>query len=148
MLFRGRKARKVISRGRSNGTGRRRAGAATVELTVCLPVLVLIVVGAIETCSFIHLNESLVTASYEGARVLSMPTSTREDGVRRCREFLGSRKIVQADFSTTPDDVESLEAGREFTVTVSVPLLTDSFIFSDQLMSERRIQKSTTFVKE
>jgi Flp pilus assembly protein TadG len=83
MSFVKRRARKTFVRNHLIGS-RRRAGAATVELTVRLPVLVLIVIGAIETCSFIHLNESLITASYEGARVMSMPTSTREDGVRRC----------------------------------------------------------------
>jgi hypothetical protein len=63
-------------------------------------------------------------------------------------QFHPSERIAGHDFLTVPDDVESLQAGREFTVTVSVPLLTDSAIFSADLFADRRIQKSITFVKE
>jgi hypothetical protein len=126
----------------------RRGGTATVELSVCLPVLVLIVVGAIETCSFIHLNESLTTASYEAARVMAMPTATRSEGVRRCREFLASRNIDKVVVTTNPADLDSLDAGKQFTVIVSVPMVMNNRILASTVFANRNIQKSMTFVKE
>ncbi|MCA8989571.1 MAG: pilus assembly protein, partial [Planctomycetaceae bacterium] len=36
-----------------------RRGTATVEFAICLPVLIIIVFGAIETAEFIHLRQDL-----------------------------------------------------------------------------------------
>ena len=46
-----------------------RKGAAVVEFAVCLPVVVLIVLGSIEAASLLFLKQTLVQASYEGVKV-------------------------------------------------------------------------------
>ena len=45
-----------------------RRGVAAVEFAVCLPVIILLVFGAIEASSFIFLKQSLNVAAYEGIR--------------------------------------------------------------------------------
>ena len=45
----------------------KREGAAVVEFAVCLPLIVLIVLGTIEAGSLLFLKQTLVQAAYEGA---------------------------------------------------------------------------------
>jgi len=47
--------------------GSRRAVAAS-ELAVCLPILVLLVLAMIESCTMIFLKQSLTVSAYEGIR--------------------------------------------------------------------------------
>ncbi|MCL4204119.1 MAG: pilus assembly protein [Pirellulaceae bacterium] len=57
-----------------------RRGAASVEFAVCLPVIVLIVFGAIEACSFVFLQQSVQRSAYEAARVAASPYRQLQDG--------------------------------------------------------------------
>ena len=45
---------------------RTRRAVAAVEFAVCLPVIIMLVFGAIEASSFIFLKQSLNVAAYEG----------------------------------------------------------------------------------
>ena len=45
---------------------RRRHGAAATEFAVCLPVLMLLLLGMLEACTMIFLKQSLAVAAYEG----------------------------------------------------------------------------------
>jgi len=58
----------------------RRRGAASVELAVCLPVILLIVFGAIETCSIVFLQQNLQLIAYEATRVAASPYHDAQDG--------------------------------------------------------------------
>jgi Flp pilus assembly protein TadG len=49
-------------------TRKSRQAAATVELAICLPVVLTIAFGTIDICSVLFLKESLTIAAYEGAR--------------------------------------------------------------------------------
>ena len=52
----------------SSKTKRRRQGVAAVEAALCLPVVLILMLGTLEICSGIFLRESLNIASFEGAR--------------------------------------------------------------------------------
>lgn len=138
-------ANKSELNGLRRGTARR--GTATVELTVCLPVLVLIVVGTIETCNFIHSSESLKTATYEAARVMAMPGGTKSAGEQRCQEILESRGIEGAKLTTTPPSLNALEQGEKFTVEVTLKDYEANF-FVRPFLSAVELRQSITFVKE
>lgn len=125
----------------------RRRGTATVELSVCLPLLVLIVVGSIETCSLIYLCETLSVSSYEAGRVLAMPNGTTEQAKRRAKEILKSRGIANATVTSIPGNALSLNAGAEFRVVVSAPAHTNS-LAPGFLFANRQLQAGVTFVKE
>lgn len=45
-----------------------RRGTSVVEFAVCMPLIMLIVLGAIEATSMIFLKQSLQAAAYEGSR--------------------------------------------------------------------------------
>lgn len=44
---------------------RKRRGAAVVEFAVCLPVIIIIVFGAIEAASLLFLKQALIQSAYE-----------------------------------------------------------------------------------
>ncbi|MDA1055133.1 MAG: TadE/TadG family type IV pilus assembly protein [Planctomycetota bacterium] len=124
-----------------------RRGTATVELCVCLPLLVLIVVGSIETCSLIYLSETLSVTSYEAGRVLAMPNGTTEQADRRAKEILKSRGIANATVTSIPGNAASLDPGTEFRVVVAAPAHTNSLV-PGFLFANRQLQAAVTFVKE
>jgi Flp pilus assembly protein TadG len=125
----------------------RRRGAATVELSICLPLFVLVLLGSIETSNLIYLRESLCLASYEAARRAVASDATQEDVVRRATEILKSRRITELTVTTNPRDLASAAAGDPITVTVSVPVHTQSML-PQQVYGQRFISAVSSFVKE
>ncbi len=57
-----------INRKPLRGVKRKRNGTATVELAVCLPLIVIIAFGSIEATNMIFLEQRLTAAAYEGAQ--------------------------------------------------------------------------------
>jgi len=97
----------------------RRSGVAVVELAVCLPLLVLIVIATMEACTMLFVAQSLKVATYEGARVGIVPTSSVGNVVFQCESVLNDRGIKDYTISLSPSNPESLSAGDYFEVTVS-----------------------------
>lgn len=112
-------------------SNRKRRGVATVELAVCLPVVVLLVVGSIECCGMIFLKQALASASYEGIRVAVMPDATQADVEQRCQDVLTARDINDATVTISPMPFEPVTAGNLITVTVSAPSSTHRLISSN-----------------
>ncbi|TWU40732.1 TadE/TadG family type IV pilus assembly protein [Novipirellula artificiosorum] len=121
---------------------RDRRAVATVELAICLPVLIILTLGTIDLCSMLFLRESVTIAAYEGARQGVGRGHTNADATTRVLEFLDQRNIqhqgagsVQID-APGFDGAETLENVR---MTVTVPcagnLLIPSKMFGDLMMS-------------
>lgn len=104
-----------------HGKPRKRRGVATVELALCLPIIVLLVVGAIEACSMIFLKQSLAIAAYEGARTALIPNATAIQVQAACQQILKDRKVVGATVTVKPLDIAALIPGEMIDVTVSAP---------------------------
>lgn len=119
----------------------KRRGAATAEVAVCLPILVILIVGINETCSAVFLKEQVTIAAYEGARVGVQKQATDELVEQRVRQFLDERGIVYDEGVvvqiSTPGFNDSPTMGH-VTTTVTVPVadncLTGGF-FTTQLVS-------------
>ncbi len=106
---------------------RRRAVAAT-ELAVCLPVVVLLVLGTIEACSMIFLKQSLSVAAYEGARTAIVPGKTADDVKTACLQVLAERKVTDGLVTVTPSNIAALNPGDFVDVTVSAPCNANSVV--------------------
>ncbi len=104
------------------GRGILRRAVAAVELAVCLPLLVLLVFGSIETCSAIFLKQSLHTAAYEAMRVAVQEDATTEEAVARGAAILDQREVQNFQILFTPNDVVSARRGDELKVDVSARL--------------------------
>jgi Flp pilus assembly protein TadG len=96
-------------------------GAAAAEMAICLPLMVMLVLGSIETCSMIYLRHSLTIASYEAARVAIDFDATNTEVLARCQEILDAREVADADIDIEPDDVTMVERGQPIAITVSAP---------------------------
>ena len=125
----------------------KRSGTATVELAVCLPVIILLVFGAIEAASFIFLKQSLHVAAYEGIRVAIRSGSDNASGESSAVNILTSRRVE--DFTVTFPTGESsqLERGDEVIIEVSAPTQSNSPL-AGQFVSNRVLTARVVMVKE
>ncbi len=64
---------------RSNRRGRRKSrGAAAVELALCLPFLVTLSLGCLESCNMIYVRTRMNSAVFEAARMATRPTTASQ----------------------------------------------------------------------
>lgn len=126
---------------------RNRRGVAAVEFAVCLPVLVLLVFGAIEASSFIFLKQSLSVAAYEGIRESTRIASDNAAGSNRAENILNARNVN--DFVITFPNGESAtaERGDEIVIEVSAPTSTNSPL-AGQFVPNRVLTARVVMLKE
>jgi len=119
-----------------------RRGVATVELAICLPIMVALTVGTMDLCSMLFIKESITLAAYEGARQGVGRGFTNATARTRVLEFLDERNIQYASADVVQidapgfDNAETLENVR---LTVTVPLAGNlhvpSKMFGDMMMT-------------
>jgi len=108
---------------------RNRKGTAAVELAVCLPLVLALTFGTIETTSFISLHEKLLTAAYEAARTTSGPGQTSSAGVAAGTGVLTARGIKGGSVTVLPDPVTAATtAGTEIAATAAAPFSSNSWM--------------------
>jgi Flp pilus assembly protein TadG len=105
----------------SHRRAKRRRGTAIVELAVCLPTLVLLLLASIESCNMLFLDHALHVAAYEGARVASAPNSTSAAALTRCETLLAARGVTGATITIEPSNVAAAPRGQWITVRVEAP---------------------------
>jgi len=101
-----------------------REGVATVELAVCLPVIVLLIFGSMQACDLIYLRHSITTAAYEGSLELSRHDATSASVKARIDQVLGFRGVSGGAASLQPAglDISELSPGEAVTVSVTAPV--------------------------
>jgi hypothetical protein len=124
-----------------------RRGAAAVELAICLPLIVLLVMASIEACTMIFLDHSLTIASYEGVRAGINYDGTNEDVLDRCNEIIDQRSIQGAQISIDPNDVSTVSRGEPIAVTVSAPCDLN-MVIPPWFYEGRTLRSTITMVKE
>jgi Flp pilus assembly protein TadG len=103
-----------------------RRGVATVELAVCLPVILLLVVGAIEGSNFIFLKQAVTSAAFESAQTMTRVGGTKSKAENRATEVLSARSIDQTTISFTPTNPDSVARGEQVTVSITAPMSANS----------------------
>jgi Flp pilus assembly protein TadG len=113
----------------------RRNGAATVELTVVLPVMLTLVLGTIEVCHRIFLRQTSVIVAYEGCRLAARSTSSTEDVVSRCEQMLSQRRVVGGQVTVIPASLLEQVPGTPIQVRITIPWASNTptrFVLQDQ----------------
>ena len=119
------------SRGR-----RERRGAAAVEFALCLPFLITLIMGAMESCNLIYVRTRMNSVAYEGARTATRPTTASNAGAvtadvtNRCNSLLsqlgvtgGTVSLQVLDSGTSQPKDLSLAVPQDLvTVSVVAPL--------------------------
>jgi Flp pilus assembly protein TadG len=104
----------------------RRRGVAAAELAVCLPIVVLLVIATIESCSALFLKQSLTASAYEGVRAAIEKGATTASVQTACNQILTDRRIQGSQVKLTPASFASLKPGDFIDVTVSAPCTPNS----------------------
>ena len=137
---------RVISKQRNQHCGKRR-GVAAVEFAVCLPVIILLVFGAIEASSFIFLKQSLNVAAYEGIRESIRISSNTSNGVDRAQNILDARNVQDFDIAFPNGEAGDATRGDEIVIEVSAPTATNSPL-AGQFVTNRVLTARVVMVKE
>ncbi|MCA9050541.1 MAG: pilus assembly protein [Planctomycetaceae bacterium] len=125
----------------------RRRGTAATEFAVCLPILIVLLIGTIEACSMIYLKQSLSVASYEGIRASVASGATTASVTTACNRILTARNVQAATITITPSGFETQPAETLITVRVSAPAASNS-IFSGWFYDTIVIDGQATMMKE
>lgn len=126
----------------------RRGGVATVEMAVCLPVLVLITFAAIETANVVFLKQALSASAYEAARVATQDGATKLKALDRAQQVLDARNIQNYSVQFSPNSVNTNTArGTAITVTISAPATANS-VGVQCFYKTDTLESSTTMVRQ
>jgi Flp pilus assembly protein TadG len=124
-----------------------RRGAALVEFAICLPVLVLIVLGSIEAASAVFVRQGLVVAAYEAAREAARRGSTADSATARAQAILTQRKINSSVIKIIPSNVEASQRGEPITIEITAGMQANSPFFG-RIIQDRNVVVSTVMVRE
>ena len=134
-------------RNRHKGCSSQRRGVAATEFAVCLPILMVIVIGTIEACSMIYLKQTLSVAAYEGVRASLKPGATAADVTVACNRILTARKVSGSTVNLTPANLDTAAPQTWITVRVTASGAANTVVpgwFYDSLV----IDGSATMMKE
>ncbi len=103
------------------GPARKREGVAAVEFAVCLPILVLVFLGAVECANMVYLKQTLTVSCYEGVRKAIQFNSNNTQALERANNILAARNVQQATVTFNPANVANVPKGQPIVATVSAP---------------------------
>ncbi|MEZ6094881.1 MAG: TadE/TadG family type IV pilus assembly protein [Pirellulaceae bacterium] len=135
------KSSTLIKRRRGNS----RRGAAAVEFAMCLPLLLLLVLGAFEVCRASMLQHAAESAAYEGARAGVIPGATPQ----RCQDASAFilRSLGVRNFVVTTDPTNITPTSPTIHVQVSIPFRGNS-VFSPFLFNNPTFRGDCELVRE
>ena len=121
------------------------SGTAIVELAVCLPAIVLLVLGSIEACTMVFVKQSLHISAYEGVRNAIKSDGTAAKAIARANQILDERGVQDANVTVTPALPQDAELGDIVTVRITTPAVSNSIMrlqfFGGNLESEVTMSK-------
>jgi len=119
---------KLASRLKSVANLNRRRGTAVVELAICLPVLVTVLLATTEACTILHVQQSLKISAFEGARVGTVPGADADNVTYQCETLLDDHNVESYTVSMDPPSPTTLNQGDYFKVTISADFAPNSLI--------------------
>jgi hypothetical protein len=98
--------------------GARRRGLATVEMALVLPLLLLLIFGAIDCALQIHVMHRMTNAAREAARSLAIRQGSTTEAISQAQGLLSD---IQATFTVTATEPTGGSADHDVVVHISVP---------------------------
>lgn len=111
---------------RRRRSSRSRVGAVTVEVALCLPVLLLFLFGAYELGRANMLLHATESAAYEGARIGILPGANNAKIEAACESIL--RSVGVQDFNVIVEPANLNNATEKVKVRVEVPFQNNTTI--------------------
>ena len=119
-----------------------RSGAATVEFALTLPLLILMLFGAVELSHANMVLNSAEAAAYEGARRGIVPGAQASNCVNAAQSLLDIGGIRNSTITVTPADLQTSNADTVM-VTIEVPYASNTIVaplFVKNLQITRRCE--------
>jgi Flp pilus assembly protein TadG len=124
-----------------------RRGVAATEFAVCLPVLMLLLLGTIECCSMIFLKQTLAVAAYEAGHAALAPGATTAQAQAAAQAILTERRIAGGTITIAPRPLESIAEGEFFDVQVTAPTNTNR-VLPLNFFGGRTLTATASFMRE
>lgn len=124
-----------------------RSGTATVEFAIVLPIIMALLLGAIEVGSAMNTQGALQNAARETARYATTPGATVSVCNHVATEALKVTGVKDAKIAVSHDPSKA-KAGTFITVTVSAPYSSNSWLPGSQLLSEFNLSANVVMRKE
>lgn len=131
----------------SRQPGRQRRGLAAVEVAVCLPILLMITFGVIESCNLIYFKQSLTVSAYEGVRAAISSNSTAATTTDRAQQVLTDRRVQGATIETVPSDPATAAYGDYILVRVTADY-SQNALLPGWFFGNRQIEANIRMMKE
>jgi Flp pilus assembly protein TadG len=118
---------------RSSAGASKRPGVAAVELALCLPLLMALAFGMIETSNLVHLRTRMYSAAYESARLATRPATAANTAASSaavtsyCTTVLQQLGVKGATVTLQPSNLSTVVPQQLVTVVISAPLNQNSF---------------------
>ncbi len=135
------------ARATSKSHGKQRRGAALVEFAVCLPVIMIVLLGSMEACSAIFVRQALTCSAYEGIRAAVKGGAVTSESVARAQAVLDTRGIKNSTIRFEPADVRDADRGTDIVIEVSAPYAVNSPFFG-HVIADRVTTVRTVMSKE
>jgi Flp pilus assembly protein TadG len=110
------------------GGRRPRKGTATAELAICLPAIVVLVMGALECTTMIFLKQSLQIAAYETVRRATPTDGDAATALIRGEQILTERQVAGGTVALTPPGSNTAPRGTPITATTTAPCALNSIL--------------------
>lgn len=124
-----------------------RQGTAVVEFAITLPVIILIVFGAMEAASMLFLRQALVQASYESVKIAARDEGSQEAAVRAAQQVAEGRRIQGLQITFEPSNIQNVAPGQMIRVLVSAPADANSLI-PFGIFKDRNVSADAAMIKE
>ena len=134
------------SRLRRLATARRRRGAAVVEFALVAPLFFTLVFGTVEYGRYVMVQQMLVNASREGARVRVLTASTDADATTAVSNYLSGAGV--SGQTTTVTKLTSASTDVPYQVTVSIPFTSVSWTPAPWFLGSLTLTSSTVMRHE
>jgi Flp pilus assembly protein TadG len=132
---------------RPNTNKRSRKGAAVVELAVCLPVVFLLVFGAVEAASLLFARQAMVETAYEAAMVGIKHNATNADAIAAANQVVKAKRLDGLTLTFSPSNVADAPRGAILEVTARVPAQSHRLI-NTNIIGVSEITAKAVMVKE
>ena len=98
-----------------------RRGAAAVEAALSLPVLLILVLGSMESANAVFARQAVSTAAYDAARIATKRGGTQAKAEARCQQMLNAHGITDYSLTMSPTVTVGTARGTTVRATVTVP---------------------------
>ncbi len=123
------------------------------ELAICLPILVAVGFGMIETCNVVFVKARLQSAAFESVRLATRPTTatnlaaTAPQVQASCNTLLTQLGVQGATVVISPSSLANLAPQTLVTVTISAPFSQNS-VTSMVVSKSLAVSASATMIIE